>query len=214
MARSKSSQSWLKEHFSDPFVRRAQKEGMRSRAAYKLDEILGRDGLVRPGMLVVDLGAAPGGWSQLVAPLVQPGGRVIAMDLLEMPGLAGVDFIHGDFSEEGAFSRLEALLGDQPVDLVLSDMAPNMSGVATVDQARAMGLAELALQFSQQRLRSGGNMVIKLFQGEGFDAFVKELRTYFDRVRVRKPEASRSRSREVFAVATGMKSASGRGDHE
>lgn len=214
MARSKSSQDWLKEHFSDPFVRRAQKEGMRSRAAYKLDEILSRDGLVRPGMLVVDLGAAPGGWSQLVAPLVQPGGRVIAMDLLEMPGLAGVDFIQGDFSEEAAFSRLEASLGDRPVDLVLSDMAPNMSGVATVDQARAMGLAELALQFSQQRLRSGGNMVIKLFQGEGFDAFVKELRTYFDRVRVRKPEASRSRSREVFAVATGMKPATGRGDHE
>ena len=166
MARSKSSQQWLKEHFADPFVKKAQAEGMRSRAAYKLEELIERDKLLRPGMVVVDLGAAPGGWSQVVRRDLGSKGRVIAMDILEMPGIAGVDFIHGDFREDEAVSRLEALIDGASVDLVLSDMAPNMSGVDSVDQARAMYLSELAVEFADKHLKKGGNFLclLQIFQ--------------------------------------------------
>lgn len=205
MARSKSSSSWLKEHFSDPYVRRAQASGMRSRAAFKLEELLEKDRLLRPGMTVVDLGAAPGGWSQLVRRMLGPTGRVIALDVLEMPPLPGVEFIHGDFRQPGPLSELEARLGPSGIDLVLSDMAPNISGVRAVDQPRAMHLAELALEFSRQRLKPGGSLLVKLFQGEGFDAYIRSLRQGFSRVVVRKPQASRARSREVYALAQGFK---------
>lgn len=205
MARSKSSQQWLKEHFADPFVKKAQAEGMRSRAAYKLEELIERDKLLRPGMIVVDLGAAPGGWSQVVRRDLGSKGRVIAMDILEMPGIAGVDFIHGDFREDEAVSRLEALIDGASVDLVLSDMAPNMSGVDSVDQARAMYLSELAVEFADKHLKKGGNFLIKLFMGEGFDAYMKDLKTRYTKVITRKPAASRRRSNEVYALATGKR---------
>ena len=205
MARSKSSQQWLKEHFADPFVKKAQAEGMRSRAAYKLEELIERDKLLKPGMIVVDLGAAPGGWSQVVRRDLGSKGRVIAMDILEMPGIAGVDFIHGDFREDEAVLRLEAVVGDASVDLVLSDMAPNMSGVDSVDQARAMYLSELAVDFADKHLKKGGNFLIKLFMGEGFDAYMKDLKTRYTKVVTRKPAASRRRSNEVYALATGKR---------
>ncbi|MGH8108141.1 MAG: 23S rRNA (uridine(2552)-2'-O)-methyltransferase RlmE [Arenimonas sp.] len=205
MARSKSSQQWLKEHFADPFVKKAQAEGMRSRAAYKLEELIERDKLLRPGMIVVDLGAAPGGWSQVVRRDLGSKGRVIAMDILDMPGIAGVDFIHGDFREDEAVSRLEALIDGAAVDLVLSDMAPNMSGVDSVDQARAMYLSELAVEFADKHLKKGGNFLIKLFMGEGFDAYMKDLKTRYTKVITRKPAASRRRSNEVYALATGKR---------
>ena len=205
MARSKSSQQWLKEHFADPFVKKAQAEGMRSRAAYKLEELIERDKLLKPGMIVVDLGAAPGGWSQVVRRDLGSKGRVIAMDILEMPGIAGVDFIHGDFREDEAVLRLEAVVGDASVDLVLSDMAPNMSGVDSVDQARAMYLSELAVEFADKHLKKGGNFLIKLFMGEGFDAYMKDLKTRYTKVTTRKPAASRRRSNEVYALATGKR---------
>jgi 23S rRNA (uridine2552-2'-O)-methyltransferase len=205
MTRSKSSQRWLKEHFADPFVKKAQAEGMRSRAAYKLEELIERDRLLRPGMVVVDLGAAPGGWSQVVRRDLGDSGRVIAMDILDMPAIAGVEFIHGDFREAEALSRLEALVGGKPVDLVLSDMAPNMSGVDTVDQARAMYLSELARDFADAHLKVGGNFLIKLFMGEGFDAYMKDLKGRYSKVITRKPEASRRRSNEVYALATGKR---------
>jgi 23S rRNA (uridine2552-2'-O)-methyltransferase len=210
--RSKSSQRWLKEHFSDPFVKKAQAEGMRSRAAYKLEELVARDRLLRPGMVVVDLGAAPGGWSQWVRQeldrmeATQSGrvpGRVVALDILEMPPLAGVEFLHGDFREDEVLSALETTLGGQPVDLVLSDMAPNKSGVGAVDQPRAMHLAELAMDFADRHLKPGGAFLIKLFQGTGFDDYVRELRRRYARVAIRKPSASRKRSPEVYALAQG-----------
>lgn len=204
--RSKSSQRWLKEHFSDPYVKKARAEGLRSRAAYKLEELVARDQLLRPGMVVVDLGAAPGGWSQWVRQeldRMDPGrpGRVLALDILEMPSLAGVEFLHGDFREDEVLARLEAGLGGQPVDLVLSDMAPNKSGVDAVDQPRAMHLAELAMDFADRHLRPGGAFLIKLFQGAGFDDYVRELRGRYERVAIRKPAASRRRSPEVYALA-------------
>lgn len=202
MARSRSSQRWLREHFSDRFVKKAQAEGLRSRAAYKLEEILKRDRILKPGMVVVDLGAAPGGWSQWVRRELGDGGRVIALDILDMPPLAGVEFICGDFREDAVLEQLQRTLGDLPVDLVLSDMAPNMSGVDAVDQPRSMYLAELAREFAQQHLRPGGSFLIKLFQGAGFDEYVRDLRTRYGQVKVRKPEASRSRSSEVYALAT------------
>ena len=205
MARSKSSQRWLKEHFDDPFVKKAQAEGMRSRAAYKLEEVLQKDRLIKPGMTIVDLGAAPGGWSQVAKRQVGDRGRVLALDILEMPAIAGVDFIHGDFREPEALSRLEALLGGEPVDLVLSDMAPNMSGVDQVDQARAMYLAELARDFADAHLRPGGNFLIKLFMGIEFDAYMKDLRGRYTKVATRKPAASRRRSNEVYALALGKR---------
>ena len=209
-ARSKSSQRWLKEHFADPFVKKAQAEGLRSRAAFKLEELIERDRLLKPGMVVVDLGAAPGGWSQIVrrAMVDKSGGergRVLALDILEMPPIAGVEFIHGDFREPEALSRLESLLEGASVDLVLSDMAPNMTGVDTVDQARAMYLSELARDFAGEYLKHGGNFLIKLFQGEGFDAYVLDLRRRYQRLAIRKPAASRRRSNEVYALATGRR---------
>lgn len=203
--RSKSSQRWLREHFSDPFVKKAQAEGMRSRAAYKLEELLERDRLLKPGMLVVDLGAAPGGWSQYVRKAMGDGGRVVALDILEMPPLAGVEFLHGDFREDEVLSQLKEMLNGQPVDLVLSDMAPNKSGVEAVDQPRAMYLAELAMAFADDHLRPGGAFLIKLFQGTGFDDYVRELRTRYDKVVIRKPEASRKRSPEVYALGRGKR---------
>lgn len=205
MARSKSSPRWLKEHFDDPFVKRAHAEGVRSRAHYKLEEIIERDRLLKPGMVVVDLGAAPGGWSQLVRNTLGPSGRVIALDILEMPSIAGVEFVHGDFREAEALSRLEAVLGGETVDLVLSDMAPNMSGVEAVDQARAMYLLELARDFADQHLRQGGNLLVKMFQGVGSDAFLRDLRGRYAKVQVRKPKASRNRSSEVYLLATGKR---------
>ena len=201
--RSKSSHRWLQEHFSDPFVKKAQAEGMRSRAAYKLEELVARDRLLRPGMTVVDLGAAPGGWSQWVRQALGDTGRVIALDILDMPPLAGVEFLHGDFRDDVVLSRLEAMLDGSAVDLVLSDMAPNKSGVAAVDQPRAMYLAELAMDFADRHLRPGGAFLIKLFHGAGFDDYVRELRRRYAKVAVRKPAASRQRSPEVYALAQG-----------
>jgi 23S rRNA (uridine2552-2'-O)-methyltransferase len=205
MARSKSSSRWLKEHFDDAWVKRAQAEGWRSRAAFKLEEVLDRDRLLKPGMVVVDLGAAPGGWSQLARARLGETGRVIALDILPMQGLAGVEVIEGDFTAEPALRALEAHLDGAKVDLVLSDMAPNMSGVAVADQIRAMHLAELALAFARDWLKPGGSMLIKLFQGVGFDDYLRDLRADFERVTMRKPKASRARSREVYALAGGRR---------
>ena len=205
MARSKSSHRWLKEHFSDPYVKRAQAEGMRSRAAYKLEELIERDRLLKPGMVVVDLGAAPGGWSQVVRRALGDSGRVLALDILEMPSMAGVEFIHGDFREPEALSRLEAALGAERADLVLSDMAPNMSGVEAVDQARAMYLVELARDFAEAHLKTGGSLLLKMFQGVGSDAFLLDLRQRYNKVQVRKPKASRARSNEVYVLASGKR---------
>jgi 23S rRNA (uridine2552-2'-O)-methyltransferase len=209
MARSKSSSRWLKEHFDDAYVKRAQAEGWRSRAAFKLEELLERDDLLKPGMRVVDLGAAPGGWSQLVQRRLDDTGRVFALDILPMQGIGGVDFIEGDFREAAVLAELEKRLEGHPVDLVLSDMAPNMSGVAVADQMRAMDLAELALDFCRHWLRPGGAFLIKLFQGAGFDDYLRDLRGSFDRVTMRKPKASRARSREVYALATGFRPPAG-----
>ncbi|NYZ63021.1 23S rRNA (uridine(2552)-2'-O)-methyltransferase RlmE [Luteimonas deserti] len=201
--RSKSSQRWLKEHFSDPYVKKAQAEGLRSRAAYKLEELVERDRLLKPGMIVVDLGAAPGGWSQWVRQALGDSGRVIALDILDMPSLAGVEFIHGDFREDAVLSTLEAALDGQQVDLVLSDMAPNKSGIDAVDQPRAMHLAELAMDFADHHLRTGGTFLIKLFQGTEFDDYVRQLRRRYTKLAIRKPAASRQRSPEVYALAQG-----------
>jgi 23S rRNA (uridine2552-2'-O)-methyltransferase len=201
--RSKSSHRWLQEHFADPYVKKAQAEGLRSRAAYKLEELVARDRLLKPGMVVVDLGAAPGGWSQWVRQALGDSGRVVALDILEMPPLAGVEFLHGDFRDDVVLSQLETMLGGQPVDLVLSDMAPNKSGVDTVDQPRAMQLAELAMDFADRHLRPGGAFLIKLFQGVGFDDYVRGLRRRYAKVAIRKPAASRKRSPEVYALAQG-----------
>jgi 23S rRNA (uridine2552-2'-O)-methyltransferase len=205
MARSKSSSRWLQEHFSDPFVKRAQAEGWRSRAVYKLEELIERDRLIKPGMVVVDLGAAPGGWSQMVRARLGDKGRVFALDVLPMQGIAGVDFIEGDFREDAVLKTLEKHLDGAAVDLVLSDMAPNLSGVGSVDQPRAMHLAELAEEFADRHLVKGGAFLTKLFQGEGFDAYVKRLRQQYERVSMRKPRASRARSPEVYALAVGKR---------
>jgi 23S rRNA (uridine2552-2'-O)-methyltransferase len=205
MKRTKTSKAWMREHVNDPYVKRAQSEGYRSRAAYKLAQIAGRDKLLRPGMIVVDLGAAPGGWSQVAAQGVAPGGRVFAVDLLEMAELPGVTFIRGDFQGGETLAELERLLAGKAVDLVLSDMAPNISGIASVDQARAVGLAELALDFAINHLKPQGNFLVKVFQGAGFEEFVKALRGHFGQVMTRKPEASRSRSNEVYLLGRGLK---------
>ncbi len=205
MSRSKSSSRWLREHFDDVYVKKAQAEGVRSRAVYKLEELIERDHLLKPGISVVDLGAAPGGWSQLVRQRLGETGRVVALDIRPMQGIAGVEFLQGDFREADVLSQLEAMLDGNKVDLVLSDMAPNMSGVALADQIRSMDLAELALDFSRQWLKPGGSFLIKLFQGTGFDDYLRSLRADFSRVTMRKPKASRARSREVYALATGLK---------
>ncbi|SFM34471.1 23S rRNA Um-2552 2'-O-methyltransferase [Ectothiorhodospira mobilis] len=205
MSRSKSSRRWLKEHFSDRYVQQAQESGWRCRAVYKLQEIDTRDRLLRPGMHVLDLGAAPGGWSQYAASRVGGSGAVVASDLLAMDPLPGVTFIQGDFREEAVLAAVLQALGERPADLVLSDMAPNFSGVDAVDQPRSMHLAELALDTAERTLKPGGDFLVKLFQGEGFDAYLKTLRSRFDRVQMRKPGASRARSREVYALAKGLK---------
>lgn len=204
VARSKSSTRWLQEHFDDEYVKRAQAEGLRSRAAFKLDELLERSGLLKPGMVVVDLGAAPGGWSQWVRQTLGDSGRVFALDILPMQGIGGVDFIQGDFREKAVFEALMERLGGARADLVLSDMAPNISGIDVVDQARAMDLAELAADFAGKCLKPEGSFLVKLFHGRGFDDYVRDLRTGFVRVTLRKPKASRARSREVYALATGL----------
>ena len=205
MARSKSSSRWLREHFDDEFVQRAQREGWRSRAVYKLEELDQKYRLLKPGMTVVDLGAAPGGWAQYAARAVGHKGQVFALDILPMDPLPGVVFIEGDFRDEAVLARLKAELGERNIDLVMSDMAPNISGMGAVDQPRAMYLAELAVDFAREQLRAGGGFVCKVFQGEGFDALVQDLRRDFAKVMVRKPKASRPRSREVYLVASDRK---------
>ena len=195
----------MKEHVNDFFVKQAKKEGYRSRAAYKLLEIADRDRLLKPGMIVVDLGAAPGSWSQVASQKIGHKGKVIALDILEMAPLPGVEFIQDDFREERALLELRKHLGEQQPDLVISDMAPNMSGIAVSDQARSMYLAELALAFSIEQLNYGGNFLVKVFQGRDFDSFIRDMRAGFSSVSVRKPEASRNRSNELYLVGLGKK---------
>ena len=205
MKRSKSSQHWLKRHFDDPYVKEAQKAGYRSRAVFKLLEIQEKDHVLSPSGVVVDLGAAPGGWSQIAVPLVGKQGKVIAMDILPMEPLEGVTFLQGDFTEQAVYDRLLEAVGDQKVDLVMSDMAPNISGMKAVDQPRAMYLAELALDFAKSVLKPKGDFVTKIFQGEGFDEYLKILRACFDKVVIRKPKSSRAQSREVYLIAKGFR---------
>ncbi|NNM82020.1 MAG: 23S rRNA (uridine(2552)-2'-O)-methyltransferase RlmE [Burkholderiales bacterium] len=202
MKRSKTSRAWMHEHVTDPYVKRAKSEGYRSRAAFKLLEIDEKDRLFRNGMTVVDLGSTPGGWSQVAAEKVK-GGKVIALDILPMEPISGVDFIQGDFREEEMLSLLEKSLDGRQVDLVISDMAPNLSGVGTTDQARSMHLAELALEFSRDHLKPGGFFLVKVFQGEGYEDYLKEMRAVFHKVLSRKPKASRDRSSEVYLLGLG-----------
>jgi len=201
MARSKSSHRWMQRHVNDEFVKRSKLEGYRSRAAYKLLEIQEKDHVLKPGQVVVDLGAAPGGWSQIAANLVGSKGEVVGFDLLPIDPLPGVTLIQGDFREDGALRALDEVLDERPVDLVISDMAPNVSGVAAVDQPRAMHLCELALDFCEGHLRQGGGFVCKVFHGEGFDVWMREVKSRFGRAVTRKPKASRANSREVYLVA-------------
>ena len=210
MAKSKSSKGWLKEHFDDEFVRRSQQDGYRSRAIYKLIEIDKKDRLVKPGMTVIDLGAAPGGWSEYCANKLGKNGTMIALDILPMEAIEGVTIIEGDFREDVVFNELMSIIdtgesNSGKVDLVISDMAPNISGMGSVDMPRAYYLCELALDLARQVLKPGGGLLVKLFQGEGFEAFNKELKASFSKVVMRKPRASRARSREVYALATGFK---------
>jgi 23S rRNA (uridine2552-2'-O)-methyltransferase len=205
VARSKTSQNWLREHFNDPYVKMAQKDGYRSRASYKLLEIQEKDRILRPGNTVIDLGAAPGGWSQVTSRVLGDKGRLIASDILEMDSIPDVTFIQGDFTEELVLAQILEAVGNHPVDLVISDMAPNMSGVKLADQARAMYLCELALDLAGQVLRPGGDFLIKIFQGEGFDVYHKQVRTMFDKVQMRKPLSSRDRSREQYLLARGFR---------
>ncbi len=200
MTRAGKTRRWLREHRNDPFVKRAAQEGYRSRAGYKLAEIDDSDGILAPGQVVVDLGAAPGGWSQLAVERTRPGGCVIAMDVLAMEPLPGVDFVRGDFREDESLADLEALLAGRAVDLVLSDMAPNMSGIRATDQARAMALAELAMDFALKRLAPGGALLVKVFQGSDYPAFIQAMRRSFAETRVRKPRASRARSAEHYLL--------------
>lgn len=205
MARSKTSKGWLKEHFDDHYVKQAQKDGYRSRASYKLLEIQEKDRLLRPGMTVLDLGSAPGGWSQVASRVIGEKGRIIASDILPMDSIADVVFIQGDFTEDEVFEAILGAIGGQPVDLVISDMAPNMSGTPAVDQPRAMYLCELALDMAGRVLRPGGDFLIKVFHGEGFDEYFKEMRSRFDKIVTRKPGASRDRSRETYLLGRGFK---------
>jgi len=205
VARSKSSGNWLKEHFDDQYVKQSRVDGYRSRASYKLLEIQEKDRLIKSGMTVVDLGAAPGGWSQVAAQLVGDKGRVVASDILDMDGIAGVEFVCGDFTEEPVLNELLDLLGADLADLVISDMAPNMSGMRAVDQPKAMYLVELALDMAQQVLKPGGDFLVKIYHGEGFDEYSKALKQSFTKVLTRKPEASRARSRETYLLARGYK---------
>lgn len=207
MGRSKSSHNWLRSHFDDAYVKRAQREGYRSRAVYKLDEIQQRDRILRPGMTVVDLGAAPGGWSQYAGRLLPGRARLVALDILPMEALPGVEFIQGDFREDAVLETLLATLAGTPVDLVMSDMAPNISGMEAVDIPRSMYLVELAIDFADRVLAQGGNLLFKAFQGEGFDEALRDVRERYDKVLIRKPKASRPRSREVYVLAQGRRNA-------
>ncbi len=200
MKASKTSKQWMREHVNDPYVQRAQKEGYRSRAAYKLLEIDEQDHLIKPGMVVVDLGATPGGWCQVVASKLGEKGRIIALDLLPLNPLSRVEFIQGDFREDSVLAQLEATLNGQQIGLVISDMAPNMSGIDSADQARAMHLAELALEFATQHLKPGGAFLVKVFQGVGFEDYLKLMRGNFVKVVTRKPKASRDRSSEQYLL--------------
>lgn len=205
MARSKSSGRWLQEHFNDAYVKESQKDGYRSRASYKLVELNKKDKLFRPGMTVVDLGSAPGGWSQVAAELVGDNGHVLASDILAMDPIAGVEFIQGDFTEQGVLDALLQSMGANKADLVISDMAPNMSGISDIDQPQSMYLVELALEMVTLVGKPGADFVAKVFQGEGFDAYVAECKQKFAKVLIRKPDSSRARSREVYVVAKGYK---------
>jgi 23S rRNA (uridine2552-2'-O)-methyltransferase len=203
--RSKSSERWIKEHLSDTYVKRARKEGVRSRAAFKLEELDAAERLLKPGMVVVDLGATPGGWSQYAAKALKGKGSVFALDILPMDALPGVTFIEGDFREEGPLKALKTALAGRKVDLVMSDMAPNMSGIDAVDQPRQLYLAELALEFSREVLKPGGVFLAKVFQGTGFDELLRAARRDFEKVRMKKPPASRARSAEMYLLATGRR---------
>ena len=205
MGKTKSSRGWLREHFDDPYVKKAQFEGRRSRALFKLEEMDNKDKLFKRGATVVDLGAAPGGWSELAIEKVGDKGKVFALDILPMDAIAGVQFIQGDFREESVLTQLLNEMGEHKADLVLSDMAPNISGMSAVDQPRAMYLVELALDLARQVLSKGGSLLVKIFQGEGFEQYLAEVRTAFSSVKVRKPDASRARSREVYILAKGFK---------
>ena len=200
-----SSKGWLQEHHSDKYVKDAKKKGLRSRATFKLEEIQAKDKLLKPGMTIVDLGAAPGGWSQYAVKQLGNEGKVIACDILPMDPIAGVDFLQGDFRDEKVLSALLNKVGDDMVDVVISDMAPNMSGNIGVDQPAAMYLVELALEMCREVLKPNGSFAVKVFQGEGFEQFMKDVRSLFKVVKTRKPDSSRARSREVFIVATGYK---------
>jgi 23S rRNA (uridine2552-2'-O)-methyltransferase len=207
MARSKTSLGWLKRHVNDPYVKQAQKDGYRSRASYKLLEVQEKYKLIRPGMSVVDLGAAPGGWSQVTSRLIGGQGRLIASDILEMDSIPDVTFIQGDFTQDEVLAQILEAVGNSQVDLVISDMAPNMSGTPEVDMPKAMFLCELALDLAARILKPGGNFVIKIFQGEGFDAYVKDARQKFDKVQMIKPDSSRGSSREQYMLAWGYRGA-------
>jgi 23S rRNA (uridine2552-2'-O)-methyltransferase len=205
MKRTKTSKTWMQEHVNDPFVQQAKARGYRSRAAFKLAEIDDRDRLLRPGAVVVDLGAAPGSWSQVAVQRIGAKGRVFALDLLPVEPIPGVEFLQGDFTDEAVAEHFEAGLQGAAVDLVMSDMAPNMSGVPTVDQARSIHLCELALDFAARHLKPGGNFLVKVFQGEGFDELRRQMQEVFRAVQVRKPKASRDRSAEVYLLGTGRR---------
>jgi 23S rRNA (uridine2552-2'-O)-methyltransferase len=205
MARSKTSADWLKEHIDDIYVQKAQQDGYRTRASYKLIELDERDQLLRSGMTVIDLGSAPGGWSQVVAQRLGDKGLVIASDILPMDAIADITFIQGDFTTDEVFDELLTAINDRPVDLVISDMAPNMSGMASIDQPGAMYLVELALDMARQVLKPNGTFVAKVFQGEGFDEYLTDVRSSFTKVLIRKPKASRPRSREVYIVGKGFR---------
>ncbi|MEE1869272.1 MULTISPECIES: 23S rRNA (uridine(2552)-2'-O)-methyltransferase RlmE [Pseudomonas] len=205
MARSKTSLGWLKEHFNDPYVKKAQKDGYRSRASYKLLEIQEKYRIIRPGMSVVDLGAAPGGWSQVTSRLIGGQGRLIASDILEMDSIPDVTFVQGDFTQDEVLAQILEAVGNSHVDLVISDMAPNMSGTPAVDIPKAMFLCELALDLATRVLKPGGDFLIKIFQGEGFDVYLKDARQKFDKVQMLKPDSSRDRSREQYLLARGYK---------
>ncbi|WP_039916399.1 23S rRNA (uridine(2552)-2'-O)-methyltransferase RlmE [Cellvibrio mixtus] len=205
MARSKSSNRWLDEHVNDPYVKKAQVDGYRARAAYKLIELNDKDKLIRPGALVVDLGSAPGSWSQIAGRLVGVKGRVVASDILPMDSLEHVDFIQGDFTEESVFNQIMEKLGERKADVVISDMAPNISGIDAVDQSSSIYLVELALDMARRVLKPNGDFVAKVFQGEGSDDYIKDVKSSFEKVMIRKPNASRPRSREVYVVAKGFK---------
>ena len=205
MSRSKSSGNWLQQHVNDPYVKQAQKDGYRSRASYKLIQLNEKDKLIRPGMLIVDLGSTPGGWSQVAAKLVGAKGKVIATDILPMDPLENVDFILGDFTEQAVVDRILARLENRKPDLIICDIAPNISGIDVADQASSMYLVELALDMARQVLKPKGDFVAKVFQGAGSEAYLKELRRSFEKLLIRKPAASRPRSREVYVVAKGFK---------